>query len=176
MIAENPSVSPKTAERDEVDDIVELWRQVIPDLDPATEGIVDRIQWLDKKLNKTMEETLAEAGIGLELGEWKTLSHLRRAGEPYRLSAGKLSKRSQLSTGAMTNRLDRLEEAGFVRRLADPDDRRAVLVELTPKGRKIWDETTGVQARKEALIASALSDKEKEQLNALLRRLMLAFD
>lgn len=176
MNVENTYVPRRTKERDEVDDIVELWQQVIPDLDPAVEGIVDRIQWLDKKLNKTFEETLAETGLDLELGEWKTLSHLRRAGEPYRLSAGKLAKRANLSTGAMTNRLDRLEAAGFVRRLPDPSDRRAVLVELTPRGRKAWDEATGVQARKEALLASALTDREKEQLNSLLRRLMLAFD
>jgi len=176
MIVENQTVAAKTEERDEVDDIVELWQKVIPDLDPAVEGIVDRIQWLDKKLNKSMEETLAEAGLGLELGEWKTLSHLRRAGEPYRLSAGKLAKRSNLSTGAMTNRLDRLEAAGFVRRLSDPADRRSVLVELTPKGRTVWDETTNVQAGKEALLASALTERDKEQLNKLLRRLMLAFE
>jgi DNA-binding MarR family transcriptional regulator len=176
MIVENQQVTPKTKERDEVDDIVELWQKVIPDLDPAAEGIVDRIQWLDKKLNKSMEETLAEAGLDLELGEWKTLSHLRRAGEPYRLSAGKLARRANLSTGAMTNRLDRLAAAGFVRRLPDLADRRGVLVELTPKGRKVWDETTSVQARKEALLASALTDREKEQLNTLLRRLMLAFE
>jgi DNA-binding MarR family transcriptional regulator len=176
MIVENQHVAVRTGERDEVDDAVEVWQRVLPDLDPTVEGIVDRIHWLGKKLNKTMEETLAEAGGGLELGEWKTLSHLRRAGEPYRVSAGKLAQLANLSTGAMTNRLDRLEAAGFVRRVADPADRRGVLVELTPEGRKVWDETTGVQVRKETLLAAALNDREKEQLNNLLRHLMLAFD
>jgi DNA-binding MarR family transcriptional regulator len=175
MIIENQYVA-KTAERDEIDEAVERWQQVITDLDPRAEGIVDRIHALAKKLNKTMEETLAEVGGGLELGEWKTLLHLRREGEPYRLTAGKLAQLANLSTGAMTHRLDGLEAAGYVRRLPDPSDRRAVLVELTPPGRQIWDETTSVQVRKEALLAAALSDSEKEELNNLLRRLMLAFD
>src|ERR687897_3030345 len=132
MIIENKNVSATKAERDSVDRFVEMWSNELPQLDPAVEGIVERIQFLDKKLRRSMEETLADTG--LELGEWKTLAHLRRSGAPYQLSAGKLSSRANLSTGAMTNRLDRLETAGLVRRLPHPPDRRGVLVELTPKG------------------------------------------
>ena len=76
----------------------------------------------------------------------------------------------------MTSRLDKLEHADLVRRLPDPDDRRGIQVELTEKGLETWRKSVGVQARKEALIASALGEDEKEQLNALLRRLMLAFE
>jgi DNA-binding MarR family transcriptional regulator len=76
----------------------------------------------------------------------------------------------------MTNRLDRLEQAGLVRRLPDPDDRRALEVEATDEGRRVYESSVDVQAAKEALIASALDEAEKEQLNALLRRLMLAFE
>jgi DNA-binding MarR family transcriptional regulator len=76
----------------------------------------------------------------------------------------------------MTNRLDRLEKAGHIKRLPDPDDRRGVLVELTPQGRKVYNDAVGVQAHKEALVAAALGDAEKEQLNALLRRLMREFE
>ena len=76
----------------------------------------------------------------------------------------------------MTNRLDRLEEAGYIRRMPDPDDRRGVKVELTPAGQKIYRQSTAVQGRKEALIASALSGKERDQLNVLLRRVMIAFE
>ena len=76
----------------------------------------------------------------------------------------------------MTNRLDKLEAAGLVHRLPNPDDRRGIQVELTERGLATWQESVGVQARKEALIASALREGEKEQLNALLRRLMLAFE
>jgi DNA-binding MarR family transcriptional regulator len=76
----------------------------------------------------------------------------------------------------MTNRLDRLEKAGFVKRLPDPDDRRGVLIELTKAGGTAWLESTGAEAEREALIAAALTKTEKEQLNALLRRLMLEFE
>jgi DNA-binding MarR family transcriptional regulator len=101
---------------------------------------------------------------------------LRWQGKPYRRSAGELAKRSDLSSGAMTNRLDQLEEEGLVRRLRDPDDRRGVLVELTEKGRKRHQEAIGVQAKKEALLAEALSERDMEQLNALLRRVMLTLE
>jgi DNA-binding MarR family transcriptional regulator len=76
----------------------------------------------------------------------------------------------------MTNRLDRLEQQGLIRRLPDPDDRRGVLVELTKAGHRSRDESTGDEAAKEALITSALSAREKKQLNALLRRLMIEFE
>jgi DNA-binding MarR family transcriptional regulator len=76
----------------------------------------------------------------------------------------------------MTNRLDRLEEAGFVRRLPDPDDRRSIQVELTDEGHRLIDESIGAQAAKEGVIASTLDDVERKELNALLRRLMLAVE
>jgi DNA-binding MarR family transcriptional regulator len=82
----------------------------------------------------------------------------------------------ELSSGAITNRLDRLEEAGLVRRLPDPADRRGVVVELTDKGRDTYQSAVGVQAKKEELITAALTDREKQQLNALLRRLMVEFE
>jgi DNA-binding MarR family transcriptional regulator len=81
-----------------------------------------------------------------------------------------------LSSGAMTNRLDRLEQAGLIRRLPDPDDRRRVVVELTEHGRETYRSAVGVQAKKEALVTAALNDREKAQLNALLRLLMLEFE
>jgi DNA-binding MarR family transcriptional regulator len=82
----------------------------------------------------------------------------------------------ELSSGAMTNRLDRLEQAGLVRRLRDPDDRRGIQVELTNKGKGLYEDAIGVQGRKESLVAAALTNTEKKQLNALLRRLMIEFE
>jgi DNA-binding MarR family transcriptional regulator len=76
----------------------------------------------------------------------------------------------------MTNRLDRLEKARLVERLRDPDDRRGVQVELTAAGRDAYEQTTTAQAEKEALVASALSAREKKDLNALLRRMMITFE
>jgi DNA-binding MarR family transcriptional regulator len=76
----------------------------------------------------------------------------------------------------MTNRLDRLEEAGLIRRAPDPHDRRGVKLELTDDGERVWTESTSAQARKEALVASALTKREQTQLNSLLRKLMLEFE
>jgi DNA-binding MarR family transcriptional regulator len=165
----------KTEERDHVDRWLETaWLQDIPNLDFAVEGIVDRMNGLTRRFKRSLTETLAEHGLSYE--EWDVLGSLRRAGPPYRRSAGELAERSELSSGAMTNRLDRLEKAGLVNRLADPNDRRGVLVEITKAGQKAWLESTGTEAAREALIAAALSDREKEQLNSLLRRLMLEFE
>jgi DNA-binding MarR family transcriptional regulator len=159
-------------EQDHVDRF--LAENDLPGVDLEVEGIVDRINGLRRRFHRMLDETLAD--FGLSDGEWRALSHLWLAGPPYRRSVGKLAKRAELSSGAMTNRLDRMEEAGLVRRVPDPDDRRGVLVELTDAGRKAWKESVKAQAQKESLVAAALDADEKQQLNALLRRLMLEFE
>ena len=160
--------------QDQVDRMLDIWKRELPDLDLATEGIVERIQKLQRYLDRAMNETLAD--FKLDRGEWWLLGALRRSGPPYRQSPGKLAEDIGLSSGAMTNRLDRLEQAGLIRRLPDPDDRRALRVELTDEGWQAWQDSVGAQARKEFLVASALDPDEKEALNALLRRLMLEFE
>jgi DNA-binding MarR family transcriptional regulator len=164
----------KTQQRDHVDHFLERINYVFPTLDPEVEGIVDRIAGISRRLNWTMDETLSE--FGLDSAEHKALSVLAQAGEPYRSTPGGLARRMDLSSGAMTNRLDRLETAGLIRRLPDPDDRRRVVVELTDHGRETYRDAVGVQAKKEALVTAALNDREKVQLNALLRQLMLEFE
>ena len=159
---------------DSVDDNIEFWARLIPELDRETEGIVERIAALAKRLDRSVEETLAEHDISY--GEWKVLHRLRRAEPNYRSTPGKLSEHLGLSSGAMTNRLDRLEEEGLVRRLPDPHDRRSVVVELTDAGLQRWQEATGRQARVEADIASSLDPEEKKQLDGLLRRLLIQFE
>jgi DNA-binding MarR family transcriptional regulator len=158
---------------DVVDRMLEVWKRELPELDLATEGIVERIQKLNKYLDRAMNETLAD--FNLNRGEWHLLGALRKCGPPYRRSPGHLAEDMGLSSGAMTNRLDRLEAAGLIQRLPDPTDRRSLAVELTDAGWQAWQDTVGTQARKEALIAQALDADEQERLNALLRRLMLAF-
>lgn len=162
-----------SAQRDGVDRMLDIWKRELPDLDLATEGIVERIQKLNRYLDRALNETLAE--FSLNRGEWHLLGTLRRSGPPYRRSPGQLVEEMGLSSGAMTNRLDRLESAGLIRRLPDPSDRRALQVELTDAGWQSWQDSVGAQARKEAMVAAALDPDEKEQLNTLLRRLMLAF-
>jgi DNA-binding MarR family transcriptional regulator len=165
---------PAVAERmDYLDRMLAVWVREIPGLDRLTEGIVERIEILARYFNHSMETTLAE--FGMDRRTHRVLGRLRYQGPPYRLSAGRLAEGLGLSSGAMTNRLDRLESAGLIRRLPDPDDRRGVLVEPTEAGHAAWDRATDTQAQREALIASALTDEEKEELHALLRRLMRAF-
>ncbi|MGZ8563386.1 MAG: MarR family winged helix-turn-helix transcriptional regulator [Candidatus Limnocylindria bacterium] len=164
---------PPDEQADHMDRMLDVWVREIPGLDRLTEGIVERIDTLARYFNHSMELTLTE--FGLDRRTHRVLGRLRYQGPPYRLSAGQLADGMGLSSGAMTNRLDRVEAAGLVRRLPDPDDRRGVLVEPTDAGRAAWDRATDTQARREALIASALSDAEKDQLHALLRRLMRAF-
>ena len=166
----NESVARTETEKDHVDRFLESIRDELPELDLTVEGIVDRINGLSRRIKRMMEETLTERS--LTWGEWKVLGLLRRS-QGYRRSPGYLAVHAELSSGAMTNRLDRLEEAGLIRRLPDPTDRRGVQVELTEAGKQAYDESTAAQAAKEALVASALTGKEKEELNNLLRRLML---
>lgn len=142
-------------------------------IDLEVEGLVDRMAGLSRRVKKALEATLAEHG--LTHAEWGVLGKLR-LGESHRSSPGELAERLDLSSGAMTTRLDNLEKAGLVRRLPDPSDRRAVVVELTPAGKDAYDSTVGIQARKEAFFASALTRAELKRLNDLLRKLMLAFE
>ena len=163
----------KRPDRDALDDTLEIWTREIPDLDPVTEGIIERIQILAFNVNQSMDETLAE--FELDRRSFQLLGKLRRHGPPYRVSAGKLATELRLSSGAMTNRLDRMETAGLVRRLPDPSDRRGTLVEPTELGHALWDKTVGASARREAAFSSVLTDAEKLKLHDLLRAFMLAF-
>lgn len=167
-----PAASPQL--RDHVDEMLDVWGRELPDLDLGTEGVVERIHKIAHRINQAMDETLA--AHHLNKGEWRLLGALRRHGPPYRLTPGKLAEEMALSSGAMTNRLDRMEAAGLVRRQPDPNDRRGVEVELTDAGWQAWQTTVSTQATKEVLIASALSPAEKEQLNGLLRRLLVSLE
>jgi len=160
-------------ELDDVDDRLVVWAREIPDLDPVTEGIVERIQHLAYGFDQSMAQTLAESQ--LDRRAFQLLMELRRVGPPYRRSAGMLAEHLRLSTGAMTNRLDRLEAAGLVRRLPDPNDRRGTLIEPTEAGHAAWDEAVGTQARREAMFSNVLTEAERDELHRLLRRLMRAF-
>lgn len=173
---ENPAVartSPVT-EPDQVDASLEVWARELPDIDLETEGIVTRIWKLERHLDATMSATLE--AFDLSHGEYKLMVNLRYAGPPYRGKPGKLAKRLGLSTGAMTNRLDNMERRGLIRRLDDPDDRRGVIVELTEEGKLLWDRAVEAQAEKESIVATALDEAERRELNVLLRRLMNAFE
>ncbi|MFL5641301.1 MAG: MarR family winged helix-turn-helix transcriptional regulator [Chloroflexota bacterium] len=158
---------------DDLDAALVVWAREIPNLDPLTEGIVERIHILAHHLNESMSETLAE--FHLDRRWFRLLGRLRSYGPPYQRSAGMLAAELQLSSGAMTNRLDRMEAAGLIRRLPDPSDRRGTLVEPTEAGHAAWDATVGKQGRREQAITAVLSEEEREELHRLLRSLMRAF-
>jgi DNA-binding MarR family transcriptional regulator len=160
-------------ERDVIDEKLEVWLREIPDLDARTEGIVDRIWMLGKYLQRTHDETLER--LGLTWGEVRVLASLRYGGPPYRSTPGRLAGELGLSSGAMTARLDKMEEAGLIRRLPDPGDRRGVLLEVTDRGGELWRQSVAMQAAKETTVAATLTEREMDQLNVLLRRLLLAF-
>ena len=158
---------------DDLDAALLVWAREIPVLDPLTEGIVERIHILAYRLNESSSETLRE--FGLDRRAFRLLGRLRSYGPPYQRSAGMLAAELQISSGAMTNRLDRLEAAGLVRRLPDPSDRRGTLVEPTEAGHAAWDATVVKQAGREQAITTVLSEDERTELHRLLRRLMTAF-
>jgi DNA-binding MarR family transcriptional regulator len=169
------SQAQKSHERDHIDKFLDEVSADLPsDLDLTVEGIVDRIGGIHRRIKWMHDETLDQ--LDLTMSDWHVLNSLRWAGEPYRRKAGELARRAELTSGAMTSRLDALEKEGLVRRLRDPDDRRSVLVELTEKGRQKHEQGLGIQGAKEALLAEALTAHEKEQLNGLLRRVMITLE
>jgi DNA-binding MarR family transcriptional regulator len=154
--------------------MVESWEPELPDIDLEIEAAVQRINWIFRRLRRRMDETLAEHELSFE--EWGLLGHLKLAGAPYTSTPGKLAEKQGLSTGAMTNRLDRLEQAGLIRRRPDPGDRRSLQVDLTDNGHEAWLQTVHAQAAKEAAIGAALSQRELGQLNQLLRKVLFELE
>jgi DNA-binding MarR family transcriptional regulator len=151
---------------DVIDERLVVWGREMPGLDLEVEGIVERLYRLGRHLERSHEETLERFGVS-----WGEFRVLRYAGSPYRASPGKLSSICELSSGGMTARLDKMERAGLVQRLPDPNDRRGVLVELTDTGSRLWQEAVAAQAEREQAFAAALTRAEQRQLNDLLRQL-----
>lgn len=169
--ATEPVVTPG---RDEVDRIIAAWRHERPDLDVAPLDVLSRVSRLARHLDRARAAAFSE--LGLEAWEFDVLSALRRGGAPYQLSPGQLVTQTLVTSGTMTNRVDRLTARGLVERLPDLHDRRGVIVRLTPAGRRAVDDAlAGLLERERGLLAE-LSDGEREQLSDLLRRLVLPFE
>jgi DNA-binding MarR family transcriptional regulator len=159
---------------DRVDEIVRLWSEARPDLDPAPMAPIGRILRLARHLDRELASVYRPKG--LDIGLFDVLATLRRIGPPYRLTPGELDDWCLVTSGGMTARLQRLEEAGFVARRQDTNDGRVVRVELTPAGLELVDEVVvGLIEREEELLAS-LTRKEQTQMAALLRQLLAHFE
>jgi DNA-binding MarR family transcriptional regulator len=155
---------------DAVDRFVEQWARERPDLDLAPMALIGRLGRLAGLGTAVIETNLNEHG--LKLGEFDVLASLRRSGAPYELTPGALLRQLMLSSGAMTNRLDRLQAAGLVRRRPDPDDRRGVVVSLTAAGRTLIDRVVVDHLATEARLLEPLSATERATLDRLLRKLL----
>ena len=158
--------------RDHVDQILAQWRRERPDADVSPMGVVGRVKRLARVFEHSTRETFAR--YGLEPHEFDVLASLRRAGSPYRLPAGQLGRALMITSGTVTNRIDRLETADLVRRTEDPDDRRGVLIELTSKGLRRVDSVLEDHLQTEMLLIAALTRTQQRQLADLLRRLLIA--
>jgi len=159
---------------DEVDDLVAAWRVQRPDLDVAPLQVLSRVSRLARHLD--IARRGAFAAHGLEAWEFDVLSALRRAGPPFQLTPGALLRATLVTSGTMTNRIDRLAAAGLVRREPDPRDRRGVLVTLSDRGQAVVDAAlTDLLDREQALLAG-LGDDQRRQLADLLRTLLAPFD
>ena len=159
---------------DEVDRIVDAWMRERPDLDFAPLQVLSRVARLARHLE--LARRTAFAASDLELWEFDVLSALRRAGAPYRLSPKALLQQTLVSSGTMTNRIDRLVERGLVERHNDPNDGRGILVDMTSRGRERVDAAISQLLRAESELLSGLPPVEQERLSSLLRKLSLDFD
>jgi DNA-binding MarR family transcriptional regulator len=158
--------------RDSVDQHLDKWMPLIPDLDRHVEGAVTRMQFLVAHLRRIRQVSLAEHG--LQDFEYETLHALGGRGEPYRAGPTQLAVETQTSPAAMTGRLDGLEKRGFIRRLPSATDRRKVIVELTDAGREIWLAAMSGTGVEEARLMEQLTRREQKQLDDLLRRMLVA--
>jgi DNA-binding MarR family transcriptional regulator len=160
--------------RDEVDEIVTRWRSERPDLDVAPLHVLSRVSRLARHLDRARRA--AFAAHGLETWEFDVLSALRREGSPYQLSPGALLRATLVTSGTMTNRIDRLAATGLVSRSRDPQDKRGVLVQLTDEGRSTVDAAMSDLLGRERLILTSLSAEQQGELASLLRILLVPFD
>lgn len=159
---------------DEVDRLVSAWQRERPDLDVRPLEVLSRVSRLALHLDRARRT--AFAAHGLEPWEFDVLAALRRAGEPYTLSPGQLVGQTLVTSGTMTNRIDRLEQRGLVTRLPDPADRRGVRVRLTAEGKERVDAALADLLERERELLRDLSRVDQQALSRLLRRLVIPFE
>ena len=161
-------------EHDEVDRIVGAWERERPDLDFAPLQVLSRVGRLARHLDRARRTAFTASE--LESWEFDVLSALRRAGRPYQLSPKALLQQTLVSSGTMTNRIDRLVDRRLVERRTDPHDGRGILVVMTETGRIRVDTAISLLLGAETELLEKLSKPDQERLAGLLRKLSLDFD
>lgn len=159
---------------DEVDRIVAAWERERPDVDAAPLHVLSRVSRLARHLDIARRRAFAEHQ--LESWEFDVLSALRRAGRPYGMTPGQLVRETLVTSGTMTNRIDRLVAQGYVERTPSPSDRRGVVVTVTERGRAIVDAALSDLLARERDLLAGLSEDEAAELGDLLRRLLAPFE
>jgi DNA-binding MarR family transcriptional regulator len=167
-------VASQDAVPDEVDGIVAAWRRERPDLDVAPMEVLSRLTRVSQQLDR--QRANAFDAHGLESWEFDVLAALRRSGEPFALSPGQLVRETLVTSGTMTNRVDRLAARGLVEREEHPDDRRGVLVRLTAAGRANVDAALADLLAAERIMLRPLSTSDQDQLVRILRSLLVLYD
>jgi len=157
---------------DEVDRLIAAWQKERPDLDFSPLAVLSRITRISKHLDIARRNAFAS----LDTWGFDVLASLRRVGSPYQLSPGQLIQETMVTSGTMTNRLDRLEELGLITRTQDPNDGRGILVTLTKAGAKAVDSAMEDLLSREREFLKGLSKSDQSALAALLRELALPFD
>ena len=156
---------------DRADVAAAQWARERPDLRALPMTLFGRLnEAAERVMREHMNPLFAEAG--LQSGEFDVLATLRRSGEPYMLSPTRLYEATMISSGGMTDRLDRLERAGLVERRPDPKDRRGKLIALSGAGRRVIDETIGRHVANEERLLAALTEAEQATLDTLLQKLI----
>ncbi|MEF2977816.1 MarR family winged helix-turn-helix transcriptional regulator [Subtercola sp. YIM 133946] len=158
---------------DSVDHIVDAWRRERPDLDFAPLQVLSRVWRLSRHLDRARRNSFSTSG--LESWEFDVLSALRRAGTPFQLSPKALLEETLVSSGTMTNRIDRLVARGLVERRTDPHDGRGILVTMTADGVERVDAAITELVASEGALLSGLSKPDQDRLAALLRKLSRDF-
>ncbi|MBT1609726.1 MarR family winged helix-turn-helix transcriptional regulator [Curtobacterium poinsettiae] len=156
---------------DAVDRVLAQWSRERPDLDVRAMAVIGRIGRAEAILDGRVGAVLAEHD--LLPGEFDLLATLRRAGSPHRLAVGQMLASTMVTSGAVTNRLNRLVAKGFVTRQTDPSNRRSVLVTLTDHGLTVVDAALARHVENERELLGTLSSDEEQQLAGLLRKLLL---
>jgi DNA-binding MarR family transcriptional regulator len=156
---------------DAVDRILDQWRRERPDLDCSPMGIIGRITQLQREVHLAQRATFAR--YGLDAPSFDVLAALRRAGPPYQLTPTALMRTALVTSGAITQRLDRLEERGLITRARSRQDGRAVVVSLTDAGREALDAVLPDHLETERKLLAGLTDDDREQLADLLRRFLV---
>ncbi|MCI4002129.1 MarR family transcriptional regulator [Dickeya dianthicola] len=153
------------------DNAYEQWQRERPDIDPFPMQLLGRLFEASLRLERDHLNPLF-ARFGLRPGEFDVLATLRRSGAPYALTPTQLYETLMMSSGGMTNRIDRLEQARWVARQSNPQDRRGTLVTLTEKGLELMETLLTLHVENERQLLTSLDDEEQRQLNQLLRKLL----